>query len=83
METLNIQFNHPVKGKIQLRHQATKTVKNLKFISDKDFAVHLNFKDLADGDWSASLEWSHNKQLFLIEKSFKIIDKQMAQPAEN
>ncbi|WP_017258843.1 hypothetical protein [Pedobacter arcticus] len=79
MKTLDIQFVHPVQGRVQLRNKATKTVKNFTFISDENFTVHIKSKDLADGNWSASLEWNHDKQLFLIEKNFKVINEKVVQ----
>jgi len=75
MEDLKIQFTHPVKGKIQLRNKLTKNkVKMLNFSSDKDFSVAINLNHLSDGNWTASLEWEHNNQLFLLKRNFKIVD---------
>lgn len=75
MEDLKIQFTHAVQGKIQLRRkQAEKEVKVKSFRSDKDFTFDIDIKGLADGDWTASLEWNHDNQPFLIEKHFKIVD---------
>jgi hypothetical protein len=76
MKALKIQFMHPVQGKIQLRNkEMIIKVKLLYFRSDEDFTINVDSKDLADGDWIASLEWSHHNQLSFFEKHFRIIDK--------
>lgn len=77
MKTLNIQFDHPVKGRIQLREKRTKTVKTLRFKSDEDFSVNICPKELTDGDWSASIEWDHQNRPFLIQRHFRITDKKI------
>ncbi len=78
MEALKIQFTHPVKGRIRLRKKEAKKVKTFKFRSNEDFSVEISIKGLNDGNWTASLEWVHDKQLFLVEKHFRIVDKEMA-----
>ncbi len=80
MKALKIQFIHPVQGRIQLRNkEMINKVKSLNFISDEDFMVDINTKELADGDWTASLEWNHDNQPFFLEKHFKVIDEDCLQ----
>ncbi len=77
MKNLKIQFSHPVKGRIQLRNKKTeKKVKMLDFISNKDFSVDIDINNLNDGTWTASLEWEHDNQFFLLNRNFKIVDKE-------
>lgn len=54
-------------------------VKMLNFKSDEDFIVNINIKGLTDGDWTASLEWNHDNESFLMEESFRIVDKKLIQ----
>lgn len=75
MKNLKIQFSHPVKGRIQLRDKKTeKKVKMLNFISNNDFSVDIDINNLNDGNWTASLEWEHDNQFFLLKRSFNIVD---------
>jgi glycine cleavage system H lipoate-binding protein len=76
MKDIQIQFSHPVKGKIQIRNkQADKKVKMLNFSSDKDFLVDIDINNLNDGNWIASLEWEHNDQFFLLKRNFEILNQ--------
>lgn len=78
MKTLKIQFAHPVKGRIQLRkNEAKSKVESFNFGSDEDFAVEICLKNLIDGNWTASLQWEHNSQHFLIQRHFKIVNTEM------
>ncbi len=78
MEDLKIQFTHLVKGKVQIRENLKEdNVKMLDFKSDKDFMVKINIEDLTDGDWTASLEWTHDNEPFLIEKHFSILNEKL------
>ncbi len=80
MENLKIQFSHPVHGKAQLRNKSiAHKVKILNFKSDEDFTVSINIDGLIDGDWTASLEWNHDNEPFLVEKYFKILNKELIQ----
>lgn len=75
MKNFKIQFSHPVKGRIQLRDKKTeKNVKMLNFISNNDFSVDIDINNLNDGNWTASLEWEHDNQFFLLKRSFNIVD---------
>jgi glycine cleavage system H lipoate-binding protein len=76
MKDIQIQFSHPVEGKIQIRNkQADKKVKMLNFSSDKDFLVDIDINNLNDGNWIASLEWEHNDQFFLLKRNFEILNQ--------
>ncbi len=80
MKTLKIQFTHSVQGRIQIRKKkANSKFKMRNFISDKNFTVDINMKDLTDGDWTACLEWSHDDMPFFMEKHFSVVDENCLQ----
>lgn len=77
MKTLNIQFTHPVKGRVQLRKKGSRNVETSQFKTDKDFFVELDTSTLTAGEWTACFEWNYDNQPFFIEKHFKIKDQKI------
>lgn len=77
MKTIQLNFNHPVKGTVILSPIDCQDglCRRMKVESDKNDLLEIPVSNCAEGWWRLHLDWEHDGRMFSHHETFEVKEK--------